>query len=270
MPPLRSHGRGRAVEHARHGVRFFAVVDFHVEAAQGIVAQRSHHVAHAERCIDPAFQGAAALDQRVAADPVLVDRQRDDEAGLHRIGGFLLEQQLARHGRQPGIARLFERGAAHRLGQAVITESLQVAAGEGFEIDHRPVLAALAGRRHRIVREALGPHGGHVRFQLRPRHQAHEADALHAGKILAQLQALDIGVEFLAVDKVGTGKQALHAVQHLHIGLHARRDIVDQFTGTVVKAGAGVALGIKVGAPPDAAGRRQAKRCHQPRQQAGL
>ncbi len=116
---------------------------------------------------------------------------------------------------------------------------------------------------------ALVPYGGDVRVALGAVQQVHIADALQSGKMLVQLLAGQVVAELIPVDEFGTGIQALYAVQHLLIGLHALRDAADQLAHAEIEIGLRVLPRIHVGAMPQQARRAQANRQHQARNDGG-
>ncbi|OPZ04253.1 MAG: hypothetical protein BWZ09_01917 [Alphaproteobacteria bacterium ADurb.BinA305] len=215
---------GRGVEQGLR--RFVQVVQFDVGVAQVVAEDGLHHVVRAERRVDVAQQGGAALLHARDRHGLRVHGQVDQEAGLH-LGAELLNQgdPAAERGHSR-VARAFHGLAAHRLGIHVVAEGAPVAPVEGLQVDDAAVAVAIPGRMYRVVGEAFGAHRRDVGLQLRREQHEGEAGALDTGQRALEVEGCDIGRPLGPADVVARGEQRGAAMQHLLVGLHAREQVV--------------------------------------------
>ena len=104
------------------------------------------------------MQGGAPCLHRVRRCSSAIHRKVQQETRLRRIFRFLRQGYLGGRGRDAAVARELHGAAPRRLGQHVVAERTQIAAGEGFQIDDGGIFGALAGRPDIVCRETLGPH----------------------------------------------------------------------------------------------------------------
>ena len=210
----------RGGEQQRVGQRR-AVEEFDVHIAQAVAEDAVHDVVRAKRAVHESEQRLAARVYSDWRDAIGVDRQVDQEAGLHLGAEFLHQRDLARQRRQAGITRALHRLAAHRLGVHVVPEGAQVAIDEGLEVKDAAVGVALAWRMDGVVGEAFRAHPGNVRGQLIGGNHPREARALDPGQGPVELERGNVGPPFRAADVITGGKECGCAAQDLLVCLHA-------------------------------------------------
>ena len=247
---------GRGVEQGLR--RFVQVVQLDVGVAQVVAEDRPHHVVGAERRVDVAQQGGAALLHVVHGRGFRVHRDVDQEAGLH-LGAELLHQgdPAAERG-HACVARALHGLAAHRIGVHVVAEGAPVAPVEGLQKDDAAVGVAVTGRMHRVVGEAFGAYRGNVGLALRRGQHDGEAGALDAGQRAFEVEGCDIRGPFGAPHHVARREQRGAAVQHLLVGLHAREQVVAGECGVVREAVAGPVLEMLADVAPQHQRQQQA------------
>ncbi len=239
-----------------------AIVDLHLDPLAALAAQAGHQVAGTERCADPAGNRGAALRLRDQRHMLAIYWQHHHEAGNLLQISILPQPDLAAHGRQAGIARLFHRGSPRRVGQRVEAKCQPVAAAERFQVDGGRILGPLTGWLDVIVGIAVTAYLRHMGVARRMLDQRNVADTLDAGEMQVQVLPGQIGVEGFAPDRRRTLEQPLRAIQHLLVSLHAHVDAVDQLAHAAVEIGLRLLLGIGPGAEPQRRGQTQASCQH--------
>ncbi|PMQ07824.1 hypothetical protein JaAD80_27720 [Janthinobacterium sp. AD80] len=263
-------GRGarHAVVHQAGVGQLRTVIDFQVQLARRLAAHAAHQVAHTEGREDPGAQRRAALRHAGARQAIVIHGQDHQETIGIAAAAVLHQADLARHGGLPRIARLLQRGAAHGLGQDIVAKRQRIALVQRFQVGDRCMPRALPRRTDGIAGIAFR---AHLRFVLRTRRAGQQrqiADAVDAGEMPVDLLRRQVGAKFAARDILRTGIQALHAMQHLDVGLHAADYTVEQFADTEIKIGAHLLHAGIVHIAPGAIRQPQAQRQHQHGKQA--
>ena len=194
-----------------------------------------------------------------------VDRHVHQASGLDAAVAVLLQQDhLAGQRRQSGIPRLLHCLAPHRFGIHVIAEGAQIAVPERLEVDDGGIGIARSRRTDVILRETLPAQRGDMLGLLRRRHDQRKANPLDAGKMLRQLQRVDVVFESVAVGGGSGGKQAAGAVQDFFVVQHALGDAAVGFMDAELEFRLLLFLGVSAGILPEPADDHQENDQHHP------
>ena len=201
-----------------------AVVDLEVQFPAPVAQDVGHQVAHAERAVDEAEQGLAALGGGFQGPAGAIHRHVEHGAGLDVVAVLLHQGDPAGEGCTVAVPGQFHGGAAGRVRIHVVAEGPLVALGEGLDqVDAAVDETVAPGADGKVGKAFLA----HLFFVGRPLFRL-EHDGIAQGQdawvVFLQVEGLEEVPPFLPGDVVRGQDQADGAAQNLLVLLHAQGD----------------------------------------------